>query len=363
MLDLPLTLSDTTLKPARLCKITRQDGTIYRIAEAQAAIVIPADGTYSPLAGFMMSAIKHQVGAEAASMQIDAPLITTGIFDVYEVVDGKYDSADVTVYVANRSNPSAGAGFLFSGRIGPVRLGALRNTVSFDVRGHVTKFRWPFVQTFGPMCRTTLGTDLCRIPLRPAAVVRSTAYVTKANATTVNQCYVRVSNGGSNPDQWDNKFFECTTAGTTASSAPSYSFIVGNTTTDGTAVFTCRNAWTRHAKVASVINQFNFTLDRDPDPRAVNGWFNQGIVRMFDGYSASRGFEIGAWLSATRMVTLYLPLGAANNDTLIHANDWLEISRGCDRRIATCSTVFENSLNFRGEPYFAGAAAAAAVYS
>lgn len=358
MLDLPVSLTDTVLSPARICTIELRNGTIIRLAEAQEAIVVPAVGTYEPLAGFQMSAIKHRVGSEPASLQIDAAMSAGGTFDTYRIIDGFFDAAEVRVDVVDRANPTT-RGFLFSGWIGPVRFGALRSSVSFDVRGHASRYKWPFVQSFGPMCRTTLGSDLCRIPLRPSEVARNTAYVTKANAYSVDVCYVRVSNGGSDPDQYDNKFFECTTAGTTAGSAPSYSFTVGNTTTDGSAVFTCRNAWTRHAKVETIVNQFNVILDRDPDPRAVSGWYNQGAIRLWDGYSATRTFVIGNWISSTRTITLYLPCGAANNDTLFHSGDWLEIWRGCDRTIATCSGTFDNSLNFRGEPYFAGAAAAA----
>lgn len=362
MLNLPLDLTQTVLSPARICQITRSDGTVIQIAEAQSDITIPT-GTFSPLAGFQMSAIKHPLGAEVASLTIDAAMTVGGVFDTYEVVDGFFDNADVLVGVVDRAAASPTPGFLFIGNIGPMRFGAQKDTVTFEVRGFAGKFKWPFVQTFGPMCRTSLGSNLCRIPLRPAVVARQTAYTTKALTSTVNGCYVRVSNGSSSdPDQYDNKFFECTTAGTTASSAPSYDFTVGNTTTDGTAVFTCRNAWTRHAKILSVVNQFNVILDRDPDPRAVNGWYNQGAMRMWDGYSATRAFEIGNWILSSRMLTLYLPIGAANNDTLIHAGDWIEIWRGCDRTIATCSGTFDNSLNFRGEPYFAGAAAAAAQY-
>lgn len=358
MLDLPLTLSAVTFKAARICTITRTDGTVIRIAEAQSPLVV-AGQTYSPLAGFQMSAVKHTVGGEAASLQIDAAMTVGGTISTYAVVDGKFDNAIVQIDVVDRATLST-TGLLFKGFIGPTTFGALHNIVSFDVRGYSIKARWPFVQTFGPMCRTDFGSDLCRVPLRPSSVARNTGYVTKANATRVDACYVRVSNGGgSTPDQWGNIVFECTTAGTTAGSAPSYSFTVGNTTADGTAVFTARDAWTRHAKIAEVINQFNVKLDRDPDPRGITGWYNQGAVRMHDGYSAGSAFEVGAWVLSTRTITFYLPIGAANNDTLIHANDWLEIWPGCDFTIGKCSGTYVNSENFRGEPYFAGAAAAA----
>jgi hypothetical protein len=361
MLDLPIDLTVTVLAPARLCTITRLDGEVIRIAEANDPITVVDEAlTYSPLAGFQLSAGKWQVGGEAASMQIDAAMSIGGTFDLYEVVDGKFDSADVEVHLVDRANPAT-KGLVFSGRIEPVSFGALHNGVSFDVRGHAVKAKWPFSWTFGPMCRTELGSKLCRIPLRPPLVARGVSYSVKAVANGYTIPFVRVSSDNTdNPETFENVYFECTTTGIShASIQPTYDFIVGNTTTDGTAVFICRNAWTRYAKVAAVTSEFNFTLDRDPDPRAVDGWFNQGGFRMYDGYSASRSFQIGNWVAATRTITTYKPLGAANNSTLIAAGDALEIWRGCDFTIATCAGIFANSEQFRGEPYFAGAAAAA----
>ena len=37
--------------------------------------------------------------------------------------------------------------------------------------------------------------------------------------------------------------------------------------------------------------------------------------------------------------------------------DVLRIQPGCDKRKATCQTVFGNYLNFRGEPFIPGALA------
>jgi hypothetical protein len=357
MLDFPLTLTDVVLKPTRLCKITRRDGEIIRIAEAQTDLVVGAE-TYSPLGGFQLSAVKHTVGGESASVQIDAAMSIGGAFDTYEVVDGKFDYATVQIYVVNRATLTS-PGLMFTGFVGAVTFGALHNVVSINVPGYSIKAKWPFAQTFGPMCRTDFGSDLCRVPLRPSLLGRNTAYVTRANATSVDHYAGRVSNGGTDPDQYANVFFECTTGGTTAGSAPSFNFSVGATTTDGTAVFTARDAWTRHAKITSIANQFNIVLDRDPDPRGITGWYNQGAIRMWDGYSAGQAFEIGAWVLSTRTITLYLPIGAANNDTLIHAGDWLEIWPGCDFTIAKCEDPYDNTEQFRGEPYFLGAQAAA----
>jgi hypothetical protein len=360
MLNLDVDVTATVSKPVRLCLIF-YSGTTLRIAEGNAPVTIGAN-TFFPLRGFTLSAIKHSVGGAPPSLQITAAMSVGGPIDTYKVVDGFFDDAVVVIYVADRAVPSTAAldTPLFAGRMGAVSFGALHDTVTFDVRGDQTR-QYPFAQTYGPMCRTDLGSDLCRVPLRPAPVARGTAYVTSAFAQSVNSYAVRVSSGGSGtPASWGNVYFECTTAGTThASVQPSYDYTIGNTTTDGTAVFTARNAWTRSAIVDEVFNNFNFSLTASPDVRAVTGWFNQGAVRMYDGYSAGRVFEVGAWHASTLLVTTYLPLGAAGNGgALVASGDLLEIWPGCDFTVFKCANTYNNSINFRGEPYFAGAAAA-----
>ena len=52
---------------------------------------------------------------------------------------------------------------------------------------------------------------------------------------------------------YEDRIYECTTAGTTASTPPTYSKTLGATTTDGTAVFTARQAWTRHTLVGGSV--------------------------------------------------------------------------------------------------------------
>lgn len=349
MLDLPLVTTDRVLKWVRLCRITRDDGEIFRIAEAQQDVTADSE-TFVPVPGLRIGAIKHMLGSQPSSVEIVSAIYDGGTIELGEVVDGKFDNALVEIYAVDLADIDV-PGLMFSGRIGPIQFSS-NSEARFDTRGHSVKTRGPFIPTYGPMCRTDLGSVLCKIPIRPTEIARNTAYALGTN--------LRVNTtGGSTPDKYSDRFFEVTTAGTTTGTQPSYNTTIGATTTDGTAVLTARNAWTRAARVGAIIDQFSFTLDRDPDARAVDNWFNQGAIRMHDGYSATRAFEVARWVQSSKKVTLYLPIAAANNSTLFAAGDWLEIWRGCDFTINTCATVFANSKNFRGEPHFAGAALAA----
>jgi len=354
MLTLPLNLTDRVLRPARVCTITRRDATVIRIAESQDPITVGSE-TWTPLAGVTLSAIKHVAGGEPSSMAVTGAATIGGTpFALEDIDNGKFDSAEVLVYMLNRSDLSS-KGLLFSGTInGAVAFDPLSGAFSFDCRGIAILASQPFYQVFGPACRTDLGSVLCKIPLRPDEVARGTAY--SDNGASPGD-YVRVNTtAGLTPDKWADRYFECTTSGTThATTQPSYSTTIGATTTDGSAVFTCRNAWTRAARIATIEDQFSFTIDRDPDARAVDGWFNGGAFVMYDGYSAFTVFEVGNWTQSTKKIICYLPIHGALNTSLFAVGDWLEIWRGCSkRRTEDCFGVFANAKNFRGEDTITG---------
>ncbi len=347
MLSLPFAVTGTGLRISRLCTITRKDGVVVRIIEAQVPYTISGN-TWVPDAGVTISATKHAMGA-SSSVQIDAFTTPGATFDLYDVANRKFDFASVRIEALNRSSPTA-TGLLFSGNISTTTFNT-SNSVSFNCLGPSEKGKNPFGQVYGAMCRTDLGSVLCKIPLLPGDVARLATY---ALSDTTR---VRFASAG-DPSDYSNRYLEATgiSTGITASSAPSWSSTVGAVITDGGVTWTVRNAWTRYAKVASVTGNFIVTLDRDVDARAIDGWFNNGAFRMADGYSAGEGFEVGAWTQSTRQLTTFLPFGAANNSNLFAVGDWLEIWPGCDHTVSGTNGCikFANTLNFQGEPYYLG---------
>src|SRR5580765_340169 len=134
MKTLPLTLTDRVVRPARLLVITRRDGIVMRIAEAQSAITVSGN-VYAPLAGCEISAVKHTIGGETPSLEIRAAHNSTGTaaFDTAEIDIGLYDAAEVQLYIIDRNNPVT-LGLMFSGTIQPIEYD-VAGRVSFDVRG------------------------------------------------------------------------------------------------------------------------------------------------------------------------------------------------------------------------------------
>jgi hypothetical protein len=105
--------------------------------------------------------------------------------------------------------------------------------------------------TYTPDCLHDLGDARCRFPIWPDEAERGTAYLAEA--------FVRAGNsGGALSEDFDDRIYECVTAGTTASVQPAYGTTTGNDTTDGTAVFRAYDAFTRSDVVSAVTSDREF---------------------------------------------------------------------------------------------------------
>jgi len=179
------------------------------------------------------------------------------------------------------------------------------------------------------------------MPLRPALVARSTAYALGA--------FVRVETDtvavGSLREQ--GRLYECTTAGTSAASAPTFSTTVATTTADGGVTWTAREAWTRGGRVETSGDRSTIQAEALLAIGGyADGWFEGGVVVGETGANAGVARDVLAWTQATRTAGLFLPMPYA-----IAVGDVFRIQPGCDKRLVTCRTKFANRLNFRGEPH------------
>jgi uncharacterized phage protein (TIGR02218 family) len=106
--------------------------------------------------------------------------------------------------------------------------------------------------------------------------------------------------------------------------------------------------WRKAATVTSVTDTRTFTIAVS-EPRAVDGWFVDGVVSFASGANAGRSMEVKAWTQATATVTLFLPMPSP-----IAVGDTLTLYPGCRKTTADCREKFANIVNFRGEPFVPG---------
>jgi uncharacterized phage protein (TIGR02218 family) len=160
MRDFGIELGSTQLFLARIAKLTRLDGEIVRIAEAEEAITIDGE-TYAPLPGAEISAIRHLINGGIGSMEIRFAHSHAGTLDTFQLNTGFWDGARVQMWVVDRSFDAATLGDpLFTGVIDTVMIDPIGSFGSFDIRGLSVESE-AFIQTYSPMCRTDLFSVLC----------------------------------------------------------------------------------------------------------------------------------------------------------------------------------------------------------
>jgi uncharacterized phage protein (TIGR02218 family) len=163
--DYNIALTATTLFLARVVRITRLDGAVLRIAEAEQSLTVSAQ-TFSPLPGAEISAVKHIVNGGVGSMEITFAHSEGGTLDTAELNTGFWDGSTVQMYLVDRLTLPALGDPIFTGVIDTVTINPIGSSGSFDIRGLAVQAE-AFIQTYQPMCRTDLFSVLCG--LDPAA--------------------------------------------------------------------------------------------------------------------------------------------------------------------------------------------------
>ncbi len=79
---------------------------------------------------------------------------------------------------------------------------------------------------------------------------------------------------------------------------------------------------------------------------AVPSFFDDGKITFTSGALSGLSFQVAKWVQATKTMTLVFPL-----PVLPSAGDGFNLFQGCTKQLAFCQDVFDNVVNFRGEPH------------
>lgn len=337
----------TTL--ATLWRIVRTDGTEFYFTDHDQDILFDGN-TYEAESSYQRTAVANSDNLSPDNVDVQ------GIFSSSRITEsdmraGLFDYATIFIGVINYESPADGLVRVRRGNIGEVTVTRDGRFVA-ELRGLTQLLSQTLGERYSAECRADLGDSRCKVPIDPPLVQRDTAYALGAfvkKATTAGSTYA----------VYENIIYECTTAGTTQSGDPTYNATVGATSADGTAVFTAREAWTRHATVNTVTNRGQFTLTGLTESRAVDDWFNGGALVFETGNNAGAVLEIKDWTQSSSQIILHL-----KPPFVVQTGDALRLYPGCDKRLTTCINRFQmpntrdfvngNARNFRGEPTIPG---------
>lgn len=98
--------------------------------------------------------------------------------------------------------------------------------------------------------------------------------------------------------------------------------------------------------VTHVIDRATFCDSSQP---AASDVFAYGILMWTSGANAGRSMDVKAWDKDTQQLTLWLPM-----PNPLAQGDTYTVTPGCDKRFATCKSVFANGAHFGGFPFVPG---------
>jgi hypothetical protein len=331
---------------ARLYTITRRDGVVKRATSWPRAIYIGGN-VWVPDPGLKEFDIAEKNDGTPASSQLQLGVANDGLITPGDLEDRQYEGAQVLVQICDPFHPAAPDFYQFF-RVGAVSK-PLYGTVTFALQNPHGFPRENLVPKFTVACRFPFGGVMCGMPVMRPDVARSTAYALGD---------ARRFNAGTSPTGYGNVYFEATTGGATAGTAPTFNYTVGATTTDGSVVWTARNAWERACVIGAVIDPHNMRLAASVDPRDVNGFYAPGKIMFITGRDKGRIYQVAAWRQSDLTLATFIPCGLR-----VVPGDTAFIWPDCDKTPDQCLNKFDNRRRYGGFDKYDGAASASQVFT
>jgi uncharacterized phage protein (TIGR02218 family) len=146
-----------------LCwRLLRRDGVVLGFTTHDQDIMLAGE-RYRSAPSFTPSALVRSAGTDVDSMDVRGALSHAAIRDT-DLLAGRYDLAELRLFLVDWQQPEVGRIDLGSGRFGSVSSDG--TSFSVEVRGLTEALDRPIVELTSPECRADLGDKRCRVALR-----------------------------------------------------------------------------------------------------------------------------------------------------------------------------------------------------
>lgn len=150
----------TTL--CRLWTIERKGGTVLYFTDHDKDIDFEGH-TYQADNSFMASAVQSRLNATASDLDVSV-LLAPGSVEYFDVVNGLYDSAPVTLKIVSYANLDAGSILLFSGKVATVTA-PNQQTALMALTGSLKLVTKVMTERYSATCRAMFGDARCKFNL------------------------------------------------------------------------------------------------------------------------------------------------------------------------------------------------------
>jgi len=197
--------------------------------------------------------------------------LTSSAITAGDLLGGKYDNAQLTIFATDWSDVSKGIAPLMRARIGEVE--AQGSQFRAEVRGLAQSLQQGIVKLTSIICRAELGDAQCKVQVSTVAWAASTAYAVVVAGDAGAGALVK-------PTTYNGFYFEATAAGTSGGSEPAWPTSIGSTVTDGGVTWTAIDAWIKQGTVTHAFDRYVF---RDTGLTEAGDWFRFGLVAWTGG--------------------------------------------------------------------------------
>lgn len=326
-------LADSTATLNACLKLTAKDGTILGFTNYTRPITFEGQ-LYSAVDGTTPSAIQSSASLAVDNLDVEVTRAVDAITGP-DLLRGKWDFADVRLFLINPNDTAAGILKLRRGRVGKVSLS--RQKLTAEIRGLMEAFTKQTLDLYQPACRVDVGDDDCGVMMEPPVWVANNIEVSIVAFDYKLGSTVR-------PTAENGRFFRCTVSGTTGGSEPAWNTTIGGTTVDGTVTWTTVQANKVTGTITALLgNKRQFNSDRTE----ADALFTGGLLEWLTGLNAGSQMEVKDYTMADGNFSLVLPMWFD-----LAVSDTFSVQLGCFKRLPEdCRAKFNNTHNFQGEPY------------
>lgn len=87
----------------------------------------------------------------------------------------------------------------------------------------------------------------------------------------------------------------------------------------------------------------------DSSRSEADDYFTYGVLTFTSGLNNGLSMEVKTWTASLKQFQLFSPMPFT-----VQVGDTYSVWQGCDKKIETCTSTFNNAINFRGFPYIPG---------